>query len=127
MQFHIRAKRCRENEEACEDLNNNNTKKFKAEKSPYEVVRTFLHLSLIPEREIIGRNSELEHVAAFFEKHLTHKKSGSLYISGPPGTGKTHLITYFCERLRKVNEHTLLSPPVTTTTTTTTTSNHGFT
>lgn len=45
-----------------------------------------------------GREKELEFLNDYVQDHLKNKKSGSLYISGPPGTGKTAC-------LNKVLEH----------------------
>lgn len=36
-----------------------------------------------------GREKELAELTAFLSSGLRHKKSASMYISGPPGTGKT--------------------------------------
>ncbi|XP_055841377.1 cell division control protein 6 homolog [Episyrphus balteatus] len=36
-----------------------------------------------------GREKELEELREFFLEHLINEKSGSLYVSGQPGTGKT--------------------------------------
>ncbi|KAM7359089.1 cell division cycle 6 [Cochliomyia hominivorax] len=36
-----------------------------------------------------GREEQLEELRSFFMEHLEAKKSGSLYVSGQPGTGKT--------------------------------------
>ncbi|XP_053955424.1 cell division control protein 6 homolog [Anastrepha ludens] len=36
-----------------------------------------------------GREKQLQDLRTFFEKHLEEKRSGSLYVSGQPGTGKT--------------------------------------
>ncbi|XP_076630216.1 cell division cycle 6 isoform X2 [Colletes latitarsis] len=46
-----------------------------------------LHSSL-PET-LPGREPELAKLQEFLEEHLKTEKSGSLYVSGPPGTGKT--------------------------------------
>ncbi|XP_065360884.1 cell division control protein 6 homolog [Calliphora vicina] len=36
-----------------------------------------------------GREEQLEELRSFFREHLEAKRSGSLYVSGQPGTGKT--------------------------------------
>ncbi|XP_067646829.1 cell division control protein 6 homolog isoform X2 [Eurosta solidaginis] len=36
-----------------------------------------------------GREQELQELRNFFQKHIEQKRSGSLYVSGQPGTGKT--------------------------------------
>lgn len=80
-------------------------KKIKNE-TPYETIRIQLHLSSVSSMELVGRTTELAQVTAFFEEHLKQQKAGSLYISGPPGTGKTHLISYFLDQLRKQSRRT---------------------
>ncbi|KZC06886.1 PREDICTED: cell division control protein 6 homolog [Dufourea novaeangliae] len=58
---------------------------FNSEK--YRNARKALHSS-VPET-LPGRESELSQLEKFMEKHLKNGTSASLYISGPPGTGKT--------------------------------------
>jgi Cdc6-like AAA superfamily ATPase len=82
-------------------------KKIKADNS-YEKIRIQLHLSSNMTTELLGRTSELAQVTSFFEEHLKSQKPGSLFISGPPGTGKTHLIFHFSDKLRKVEAFILL-------------------
>ncbi|XP_076763867.1 cell division cycle 6 [Xylocopa sonorina] len=53
----------------------------------YQNARKALHSS-IPE-SLPGRESELQKLQEFMEEHLKTETSGSLYVSGPPGTGKT--------------------------------------
>ncbi|VEN61219.1 unnamed protein product [Callosobruchus maculatus] len=36
-----------------------------------------------------GREKELDELRVFINDHLSNKTSGSMYVSGPPGTGKT--------------------------------------
>lgn len=53
----------------------------------YQSARQALHSSA-PEN-LPGRETELMELEQFIEEHLEKKSSGSLYVSGPPGTGKT--------------------------------------
>ncbi|CAL7935755.1 unnamed protein product [Xylocopa violacea] len=53
----------------------------------YQNARKALHSS-IPEN-LPGREAELQKLQEFLEDHLENETSGSLYVSGPPGTGKT--------------------------------------
>ncbi|XP_012278877.1 cell division control protein 6 homolog [Orussus abietinus] len=53
----------------------------------YRSARKALHSST-PE-SLPGRESELAQLRKFIDEHLKNETSGSLYISGPPGTGKT--------------------------------------
>jgi len=41
-----------------------------------------------------GREKELAELKEFFVNHVNNGTSGSIYISGPPGTGKTASLTY---------------------------------
>lgn len=53
----------------------------------YRNARKALHSS-VPE-SLPGRENELQKLQQFMEEHLKNETSGSLYVSGPPGTGKT--------------------------------------
>ncbi|XP_078046379.1 cell division cycle 6 isoform X2 [Augochlora pura] len=53
----------------------------------YRNARKALHSS-VPET-LPGREPELSQLQDFMEEHVKTEKSASLYISGPPGTGKT--------------------------------------
>ncbi|CAG9814194.1 unnamed protein product [Phaedon cochleariae] len=55
--------------------------------STYQNARQALHSSF--PKDMPGREEELEQLQLYLKDHLTNKASGSLYISGPPGTGKT--------------------------------------
>ena len=55
--------------------------------SKYSKARKALH-SALPEN-LTGRDGELKNLEEFIERHLDKESSGSLYVSGPPGTGKT--------------------------------------
>ncbi|XP_014204118.1 cell division control protein 6 homolog [Copidosoma floridanum] len=53
----------------------------------YSDARKALH-SALPE-DLTGREEEMAKMTEFIEDHLNQKTSASMYISGPPGTGKT--------------------------------------
>lgn len=53
----------------------------------YRNARKALHSS-VPDT-LPGRENELQKLQEFMEEHLKNETSGSLYVSGPPGTGKT--------------------------------------
>ncbi|KAG5893707.1 hypothetical protein JTB14_017814 [Gonioctena quinquepunctata] len=55
--------------------------------SAYQSARQALHST--PPADMPGRENELEEMRSFIQSNLEDKCSGSLYISGPPGTGKT--------------------------------------
>lgn len=40
------------------------------------------------------RDDKLSELRMFLETHLCNKTSGTLYISGPPGTGKTASLNF---------------------------------
>nr|CAI5853047.1 unnamed protein product [Callosobruchus analis] len=53
----------------------------------YQTARKALQ-STIPVK-LPGRERELDELRVFINTHLTKKSSASMYVSGPPGTGKT--------------------------------------
>jgi cell division control protein 6 len=55
--------------------------------SRYSEARKALHSSLT--ENLIGREVELSKLEDFLQTHLDKKLSGSIYVSGLPGTGKT--------------------------------------
>ncbi|KAJ5180511.1 hypothetical protein N7492_003721 [Penicillium capsulatum] len=46
---------------------------------------------------LIGRDMEREKVANFVQECVEAKKGGCLYISGPPGTGKSAMVNEVCQ------------------------------
>jgi cell division control protein 6 len=50
--------------------------------------------------KIIGREKEKLEIANFIEKRFKSKSSGCIYVSGPPGTGKSAMINEICEELK---------------------------
>ncbi|KAJ5449908.1 uncharacterized protein N7458_006357 [Penicillium daleae] len=46
---------------------------------------------------LVGRDSEREKVASFIEECTKSQKGGCLYISGPPGTGKSAMVNEVCQ------------------------------
>lgn len=74
-----------------------------AEETPYEKAKKALHLSYAP-NELLGRETEKEEITTFLKNKLDpktrEKAASSLYISGPPGTGKTQLTTKICSEIK---------------------------
>lgn len=73
------------------------------EETPYERAKKALHLSYAP-HELLGREKEKEDITTFLKNKLDpktrEKAASSLYISGPPGTGKTQLTTKICSEIK---------------------------
>lgn len=46
---------------------------------------------------LVGREEEKAKLMEFLQTHLKQRRPGSLYISGPPGTGKTATLTHLVE------------------------------
>jgi len=51
--------------------------------------------------KLVGRDAERAELRNFFSTRLTTRKSGCLYVSGPPGTGKSALVTEVLNELSK--------------------------
>ncbi|KAF2405532.1 cell division control protein Cdc6 [Trichodelitschia bisporula] len=52
-------------------------------------------------QQLIGREKEREELWQFVKPRLESKVSGSLYVSGPPGTGKSALVMEVCGLIRE--------------------------
>jgi cell division control protein 6 len=59
--------------------------------SVYNEARQMFARGINPEK-LIGREKERQELGDFISQRLTKKRSGCLYISGPPGTGKSALV-----------------------------------
>ncbi len=57
------------------------------------LVKSALHTA-IPSI-LTGRQYEITRIKEFLLNHVTTETPGSLYISGPPGTGKTAAVTKY--------------------------------
>ncbi|KAF1815857.1 cell division control protein Cdc6 [Eremomyces bilateralis CBS 781.70] len=58
----------------------------------YNKARLLFARSIQPGR-LVGRDHERQELQDFIASHTSEKMPGSLYISGPPGTGKSALVT----------------------------------
>ena len=52
---------------------------------------------------LLCREKEIESLKTFLETHLERHVPGSLYISGPPGTGKTATLTHILSHEKVCN------------------------
>ncbi|XP_050307032.1 cell division control protein 6 homolog [Anthonomus grandis grandis] len=62
----------------------------------YQNARKALH-SNFP-TDMPGREKEIQEISEFIKGHLENESSGSIYISGPPGTGKTASLNLILEQ-----------------------------
>lgn len=51
--------------------------------------------------KIIGRSKEISEIENFLHEHVSKHQAASLYISGPPGTGKTSCLMSVIEKMQK--------------------------
>ncbi|OLL23783.1 Cell division control protein 18 [Neolecta irregularis DAH-3] len=58
----------------------------------YTAVKSVLRKGALP-NQIVGRNNERDILKQFISSRISSKKGGCLYISGPPGTGKSATVT----------------------------------
>ena len=50
-------------------------------------------------KPVVGRKSEREELKTFISSHLENKKGAAIYVSGPPGTGKSALLTEITQNM----------------------------
>lgn len=62
----------------------------------YQTARKALH-STTPS-SLPGREKEIKELEDFIKEHLLNQSSGTLYISGPPGTGKTASLSLILQK-----------------------------
>lgn len=65
----------------------------------YSEARLALHSS-VP-TNLVGRDEEVDFLVNYINEHVKSKRPGSIYISGPPGTGKTAALSKIIEKLPK--------------------------
>lgn len=58
----------------------------------YQNAKSVFRRTAVPSR-LVGRGEERERMSEFYRDHVLSNRSGSLYISGMPGTGKTAMLT----------------------------------
>ncbi|KAK2817498.1 hypothetical protein Q5P01_025689 [Channa striata] len=69
-----------------------------AEKSRFQSVKQALHTA-VPER-LLSRESERASIRSFLEDKVLQRLSGSLYISGAPGTGKSACLNCVLQEMK---------------------------
>ncbi|KAK2755478.1 AAA ATPase [Arachnomyces sp. PD_36] len=69
-----------------------------ASQSVYSAARQLFARSAIPGR-LVGRETERQEVASFIQNGIDSGNGGCMYISGPPGTGKSALVEEVCQDL----------------------------
>lgn len=52
---------------------------------------------------LIGRDEERKELHQFLSSRVNSKKSGCLYISGPPGTGKSAMVNEICQEFEETS------------------------
>jgi cell division control protein 6 len=60
-----------------------------------------LFKATVQSNKIIGRENEKADINTFVETRFKAKSSGCIYVSGPPGTGKSALINEICDQLKE--------------------------
>ena len=65
----------------------------------YSSVREALHRSM--PQQLVSREEEIKTIQKFIDKAVIQAKSGSMYISGAPGTGKTACLMKIIEQVSK--------------------------
>ena len=74
----------------------------------YQRTKAALH-SALPTDDLVGRAVESKVIADFLDLHLSESVSGSMYVSGAPGTGKTAVLLKTIDRLQvtfnSLNKH----------------------
>ncbi|KAI9832375.1 MAG: hypothetical protein M1819_004363 [Sarea resinae] len=63
----------------------------------YNAARQLFVRSAIPER-LVGREAERFELEDFVQTRVTKKTGGCMYVSGPPGTGKSAFVNEVCKR-----------------------------
>jgi cell division control protein 6 len=53
---------------------------------------------------ICGRNKEITEIYQFINDHVESNKSGILYLTGPPGTGKTMSVNLVLDKIDKIGK-----------------------
>lgn len=77
-------------------------KKNAIESTPYQAAKLVFSSSKVD--EVVGREKECDIISGFLNDHIVKRKSSSMYISGPPGTGKSLCVSYVASHVVKVNK-----------------------
>ena len=68
----------------------------------YKCARQLFTRNAIP-GPFVGREDEGKEVEAFLEAGLASKSGRCMYVSGPPGTGKSALVSEVCQRFQNID------------------------
>ncbi|OJD27374.1 hypothetical protein ACJ73_01238 [Blastomyces percursus] len=69
-----------------------------AAQTVYTPARQLFARSAAPGR-LLGRNSERQELASFIHNAVQSRQGGCMYVSGPPGTGKSAMVDEVCQDL----------------------------
>lgn len=68
-----------------------------------EKAKSAFHSSL--PSHLMCRDDEIDRMQLFLHKHVKSNTPGAMYVSGPPGTGKTATLMYLLDQIKVCNSH----------------------
>ncbi|BFZ62840.1 AAA ATPase [Saitoella coloradoensis] len=71
--------------------------------SPYTPIKTLFRRSAAP-TTLTARDTERDFLNKWIKERVEGGKSGSMYVSGPPGTGKSVVLSSICAEMKKEEE-----------------------
>ncbi|XP_003387714.1 PREDICTED: cell division control protein 6 homolog [Amphimedon queenslandica] len=79
-----------------------------------EKAKSAFHSSL--PSHLMCRDEEIDHMQLFLHKHMESNSPGAMYVSGPPGTGKTATLMYLLDQIKDNGSDTIILNCMTLTT-----------